>query len=109
MGSEVEKDGVRGRKRWGQRSKKMGSEVEKIGVRGRKILDACARRPYRKKHSGRLGQASVPEANWGQRWSGEDEGFYAKGSKVKSFSVRVLCRRTLLLNKRIVLMVKDLY
>jgi hypothetical protein len=35
LGSEVEKDGVRGRKRWGQRSKKMGSEVEKKGVRGR--------------------------------------------------------------------------
>ena len=35
-------------------------------------------------------------------------GFYAKGSKVKSFSVRVLCWRALLLNKSIVLMVKDL-
>ena len=81
----------------------MGSEVEKIGVRGRKNWG------QRSKNSGRLGQASVPEANWGQRWSGEDEGFYAKGSKVKSFSVRVLYRRALLLNKRIALMVKDLY
>ena len=44
VGSEVEKDGVRGRKKGGQRSKKMGSEVEKVGN-----ADAWARRPYRKK------------------------------------------------------------
>ncbi len=44
----------------------------------------------------------------GLRDSGAAECFYAKGSKVKSFSVKVLCRRTLLLNKSIVLMVKDL-
>ena len=56
MGSEVEKDGVRGRKRWGQRSKKRGSEVEKDGVRGQKSREC-----------GRLGQASVPEERWGQR------------------------------------------
>ena len=76
---------------------------------GADIIDSLRRINKVPKNSGRLGQASVPEANWGQRWSGEDEGFYAKGSKVKSFSVRVLCRRTLWLNERIVLMVKDLY
>ena len=148
MGSEVEKIGVRGRKRWGQRSKKLGSEAEsgrgkrqgglglgksgrrKDGLRGVENSvgtrfgplepapahsEFCLRQYWTARCAGIV--ASMAPAERGpteftiqnQKLGSEAaKCFYAKGSKVKSFSVRVLCWRTLLLNKRIVLMVKDL-